>query len=864
MTDSTEHRYRAFISYSKLDQQHAKRLHSALETYRVPKGIDAKLQRDRRLGRFFRDDDEMGASTDLGATLRDALDSSENLILICSPHSARSRWVNAEVLHFKNTSAADRIFAVVVEGVPQSDNPELNCFPPALTSQTAGEELLSKLHSEPLAIDLRKESFQRSRIRLVAGLLGISFDSLWQRERRRTMKRRAIAAVVTVALASVIVVLGINWLTARGRVHAQRIDRTLVKVRDDLASERVSAGLTELDSLTAGGEQGAVEDLLKSTLSWVSTPSELLKELKSPGFFTNGSQLYFLAADGSRHLLSINRPYRRILTSDKRHLLILTNDEAVVLNVADGRELARTASKGIEWKGHTFETRTGLLIVGGRYFGMTTGSMRCAFLVFSRQQQSLSLFNDNPIHEANFEWMAVSPGCANFGIVHENAASKELSQITSASDLFIFTADSSGLKPLTMEGSVADWRGVQMFSSLAEDLLQISDGAGEFPSAGCVAPNSDSATREPQSGATGLFRPIGLGTFWESERRWKVVRDKVEPQYLDEPGTAKPCEDERPCRVQNPTPQLSDDGSFPGWDKTLISNPRGVHNEDRSFEAINNEAVHFGYSQHAGGVIAAWCRGRNCFVTVDIYELEHEEMLDLRSNTGRLIFNPRGLMKGFQLYDLSTMRDVSPKGTELVAGTQQADFSPKDERLFVAANGRLLVFTPPTDGGPWQLVSDPASIPIPALSGNKDEKIAGLLALDDNHLLVVSSSGVISRFDWRTGQQLWTRTISSVAEVYRVVVSKNRRFILIIGTEGGRLVDTVDGLVLSGTLVPPNAMDGRAEMLKCFDQAFVTDTGAIELLCGDKEYSRDPIAFSGNMRTRLQEIFKDGSANGSN
>ena len=178
MTDSTSHRYRAFISYSKKDQQHAKRLHSALETYRVPKGIDVALPRDRRLGRFFRDDDEMGASIDLGGALRDALENSENLILICSTHAAQSKWVDAEIVHFKNSGG--RIFAVVVDGIPNSNDPESNCFPPALSSQGTGEELLSERHTEPLGIDLRKEPFQRARIRLVAGLLGISFDSLAQ------------------------------------------------------------------------------------------------------------------------------------------------------------------------------------------------------------------------------------------------------------------------------------------------------------------------------------------------------------------------------------------------------------------------------------------------------------------------------------------------------------------------------------------------------------------------------------------------------------------------------------------------------------------------------------------------------------
>ena len=131
--------------------------------------------------------------------------------------------------------------------------------------------------------------------------------------------------------------------------------------------------------------------------------------------------------------------------------------------------------------------------------------------------------------------------------------------------------------------------------------------------------------------------------------------------------------------------------------------------------------------------------------------MQSDDTLDLRSNTGRLIFNPRGMIHGFQLYDLSTMRDVSPKGTEIVAGPEQAEFSLNDERLFVTSNGRLLVFTPPSGGGNWQPVNDPAPIPIPALSGNKDEKVAGLLALDDKDLVVVSSSGVISIY---TGKRI--------------------------------------------------------------------------------------------------------------
>src|SRR5215813_13667721 len=109
------HRYRGFLSYSQRDRKVARHLHRSLETYRVPTGIDVPLGPKRTLGRFFRDDDEMGASQSLGAALEGALDDAENLIVICSPAAAQSRWVDAEVRRFKRRGSA-RVFAVVAAG----------------------------------------------------------------------------------------------------------------------------------------------------------------------------------------------------------------------------------------------------------------------------------------------------------------------------------------------------------------------------------------------------------------------------------------------------------------------------------------------------------------------------------------------------------------------------------------------------------------------------------------------------------------------------------------------------------------------------------------------------------------------------
>ena len=131
---------------------------------------------------------------------------------------------------------------------------------------------------------------------------------------------------------------------------------------------------------------------------------------------------------------------------------------------------------------------------------------------------------------------------------------------------------------------------------------------------------------------------------------------------------------------------------------------------------------------------------------------------ELRSPLGRFVFTA-GFLRGFRLYDLLTMRNVTPKGPGTCLNLW-ADFSLDEKRLFVTMNGRLLIFEP-RDDGPWQFVSDGAPVQVPALTGTKDDRVVGLLAIDDNSLIAVRSNGVISRFDWRTGQQSWGRTIGT-------------------------------------------------------------------------------------------------------
>jgi len=205
--------YRAFISYSQRDGAFARRLHKALEMYQVPRGVGTTGvdEKTRKLGRFFRDDDEMAAATDLGAALRGAIADAESLVVICSPRAAQSRWVNEEIIHFKRTGRADRIFAVIIDGEPNAppERQSEECFPPALRFAIDAQGNLTAQPTEPLGLNIQREPFNRLVVRLAAGLLRTPFDALWKREQRRSQARiaafffnSAIAAIIVGAIAT--------------------------------------------------------------------------------------------------------------------------------------------------------------------------------------------------------------------------------------------------------------------------------------------------------------------------------------------------------------------------------------------------------------------------------------------------------------------------------------------------------------------------------------------------------------------------------------------------------------------------------------------------------------------------------------
>lgn len=180
-------RYDAFISYrhADLDLYIAKKLHKGLETFNVPRTV-AKKSGKKNIKRVFRDQEELPIGSDLGDNIESALAESEFLIVICSPRTPESYWVQKEISTFIQMHGREHVLAVLIEGEPEQS------FPALLLVDDGGNPV------EPLAADVRgKTKYEIGKklrteiMRLAAPLLHCSYDDLRQRHRERKMRRTA-------------------------------------------------------------------------------------------------------------------------------------------------------------------------------------------------------------------------------------------------------------------------------------------------------------------------------------------------------------------------------------------------------------------------------------------------------------------------------------------------------------------------------------------------------------------------------------------------------------------------------------------------------------------------------------------------
>ena len=246
-------RYKAFISYSHQDEKWARWLQSALERYRVPGRLVGKTGArgavPARIRPVFRDREDLSSASDLTAELLTVMERSETMLVICSPASAASRWVNEEIRQFRNSGREEQIFALIVDGDPAADEGPDVCFPPALVESEDGTR------REPLAADVRRyaDGKHLSKLKIVAGILGVRLDELRQRDAQRRLRRRLFYGAASLVLASLVAWLVYSEASTRQAAQAQRANT------EDLLSFMLG-DLQRLDPI-AGLEDFTYEDM---------------------------------------------------------------------------------------------------------------------------------------------------------------------------------------------------------------------------------------------------------------------------------------------------------------------------------------------------------------------------------------------------------------------------------------------------------------------------------------------------------------------------------------------------------------------------------------------------------------------------
>lgn len=254
-------RYSAFISYNHKDRRWAAWLHRELERYRLP---DALIGRDsplgtleRRLPPVFQDREELAASTSLADSVREALNEAASLIVICSKNGAASRWVNEEVRTFAGLGRASRIQCLLVpeaDETPELSHPQSELFPPALL----------ELGGEPLAADARTsgDGKRNAFLKLLAGLIGVRYDELRQREQVRRQRRLLIlASAASIGFIAMSGLAAFAFISRAQAVHERDIARQKT-ITAQRTTEFVKSLFEVADPQEAKGEQITVVQAL--------------------------------------------------------------------------------------------------------------------------------------------------------------------------------------------------------------------------------------------------------------------------------------------------------------------------------------------------------------------------------------------------------------------------------------------------------------------------------------------------------------------------------------------------------------------------------------------------------------------------
>jgi len=251
-------RYAAFISYSyscEADRARVEKLQVALQRM-------AKHWLQRRALEIFRDRTGLDATSRLWDKIARGLDASDWLVLMASPESAASPWVDREVRRWLATKSLGRIIIVAIGKDELTWDRQVGDFvndppvlPPALRGAFEEHPYVVHMewtrHREPAELTLDDPEFRDKVAEVAAALHGKPKDEIEAEDIRQQKRMIRIRNVAIMALSTLLVLA----VVAAG---IALIQRERAQTQAEIATSRRLADL----SRTVVGTDGALQYLL--------------------------------------------------------------------------------------------------------------------------------------------------------------------------------------------------------------------------------------------------------------------------------------------------------------------------------------------------------------------------------------------------------------------------------------------------------------------------------------------------------------------------------------------------------------------------------------------------------------------------
>ena len=254
--------FTAFISYKHAPKDNAveSEIQKRLERFRVPAAILKKTGK-KKIGRIFRDKEELPITSDLSDDINRALKDADFLIVICSTSTKLSTWVPRKIETFLQWHSRKRILAVLVDGQCKDVIPDQLRRETVVRTDADGNRVEEEVIYEPLACDFRsglREAGRTEILRLAAALLGCSYDDLMMRERKYKRKRN-LAIGIPIFCAMTIAIVYLIWSNREIYKNYQQAQAIMLKLSLNLWKRHNKAGNMLLSAST-------ITEMIKTTV----------------------------------------------------------------------------------------------------------------------------------------------------------------------------------------------------------------------------------------------------------------------------------------------------------------------------------------------------------------------------------------------------------------------------------------------------------------------------------------------------------------------------------------------------------------------------------------------------------------------